>query len=210
MADVLQVSKRETHGTRSMRRLRNSGVIPAILYGHGEANVSLSVARVQIMSSIRHGHKLVELQGAVTERALIRSIQWDTYGADVLHVDFARVSAGEKVRVKVAIELRGEAAGAKDGGIVEHFVHETEIECPVDSIPDRFDLRLNNLQLNRQLTLADLPLPQGARLLSSPDIIVVHCVTPKEQSEEVALPLEGAEPELIRKEKAETEEGGEE
>jgi large subunit ribosomal protein L25 len=210
MADVLEVSKRETQGTRLMRRLRSNGFVPAILYGHGEANVSLSVPQPQLMSTIRHGRKLVDLRGDLSEQALIRSVQWDTYGMHVLHVDFTRVSVGEKVKITVAIELRGEAPGAKEGGVVEHVVHEVEIECPVDAIPDKFELRVSNLHLGQSLTLADLPLPEGARLLDDPESIVVHCVTPKATEEELAAPLEAIEPELIRKEKSEDEEGSEE
>src|SRR5687768_17097556 len=99
MADVLEVSKRDLLGTRLSRRLRRDGFVPAVLYGHGESNVSLSLSRAQLMSTIRHGHKLVELKGDLKEQALIRSVQWDTYGVHVLHVDLTRVSVGEKVKV---------------------------------------------------------------------------------------------------------------
>ncbi len=210
MADVLEVSKRDAQGKRLMRRLRGSGFVPAILYGHGEANVSLSVPRPQLMSTIRRGHKLVDLKGELSEQALIRAVQWDTYGVDVLHVDFTRVSLGEKVKITVAIELRGEAPGAKEGGVVELVIHDVEIECPVDAIPDKFELRVGNLHLGQSLTLADLPLPEGARLLGDPESIVVHCVTPKASEEDLAAPLEAIEPELIRKEKSEDEDGAEE
>lgn len=210
MADVLEVAKRGELGKRAMKKLRVRGAVPAVLYGHGEENISLSVPQQQLMATIRLGHKLVELKGDLSERAFVRSVQWDTYGMNVLHVDFTRVSVGEKVKVVVGVELRGEAPGAKEGGVVEHVVHEVEIECPVDAIPERFELKISGLKLNEAIKAADLALPEGARLISDPDAIIVHCVTPKAEAAEIAPALEGAEPELIRKEKVAEEEGGEE
>lgn len=210
MADILETAQRDQKGKRGVRRLREQGHIPAILYGHGETNVSLAVPAAQVLSTIRHGHKLVELKGVVNERALIRAVQWDPFGMEVLHVDFFRVSAGESVKVTVSIELRGEAPGIREGGVVEHVLHEVDILCPVDAIPDRFELRLNDLHLGGELTFADLPLPEGAKLLSDPTAIIVHCVTPKAEAEEAGAPAESIEPELIGKKEKDEEEGAEE
>src|SRR3990172_346594 len=107
MAETLNVKTRETRGKRDARRLRRAGSVPAILYGHGEANHSLAVGADEMAAIVRHGGRVVELKGAVNEKALIRDLQFDTYGIHVLHVDFARVSEHERVEVKVSIELRG-------------------------------------------------------------------------------------------------------
>ena len=145
MAEVLNVAVREECGTRAVRRIRNAGHIPAVLYGHGQPNVNLSIPAKDVTTAIRHGSKLVDLQGGVNESALIRVVQWDAFGVDVLHLDLTRVSAGETVQVSVAVELRGEAPGARAGGLVEHLIHELEIECPVTAIPDKFELSVNDL-----------------------------------------------------------------
>src|SRR5207248_4574726 len=126
MAESLNVKARKGKGKREARRLRRGGIIPAILYGHGEKNVSLSVPSDELSTAMRHGSRVVELKGAVQEKALIRDMQWDTYGIDVVHVDFARVSEHERVHVKVKLELRGHPIGAKDGGITEQLIHELE------------------------------------------------------------------------------------
>jgi large subunit ribosomal protein L25 len=199
VAEVLKVAIREQLGTSNSRRLRSAGSIPAVLYGHGEASVSLSIPADQVSAAIRHGSHLVDLQGAVTESALIREVQWDPMGAHVLHMDLTRVSAGESVSITLAIDLRGDAPGTKNGGVVEHVLHEVEIECPVTSIPDRLELRINNLELDGAIFAKDLGLPEGAKLLTDPDAMIVHCVTPMVAPEEMGAPAEVGEPEIIGK-----------
>lgn len=204
MAEVLNVEPRETLGKRNARRLREAGKVPVVLYGHGEQNVSLAAAADQVQAVIRHGARVVDLTGAVSEKAFIRELQWDTYGLEVLHVDFTRVSADEKVEVELAIELRGEAPGVKDGGVVAQLVHEISAECLVTSIPDKLHLSINELKLGDELTASDIELPPGVTLLSEPDEVIVHCAEPKAEAEEESV-AEGAEPEVIGR-KAEEEE----
>ena len=85
---------------------------------------------------MRHGSRLVDLTGAVSESAFIRELQWDTYGTHVVHVDFTRISADELVKVHLTIELRGEAPGVKEGGVVDQLIHHVEVECPAGNIPE--------------------------------------------------------------------------
>jgi large subunit ribosomal protein L25 len=205
MAETLQVEKRDARGKRHAKKLRAAGKVPGVLYGHGEAAVSLAIGSDQIRSALRHGSRVVQLAGDVSDSALIRELQFDTYGLEILHVDFARVSADERVHVKVPLELKGQAAGLKEGGVVEHFIHEVEIECPVSSMPEKIIINVANLKLDDSISLGEVPLPEGVTLLSSAEEVAVHCVKPMEQGEETAATGEGAEPELIRKEK-ETEE----
>ena len=198
MADTLNVSVREQLGTNHTRRLRRSGHVPAILYGHGEKNVNLSIAASEVSSAIRHGAKVVDIRGAVSDSALIRDVQWDALGSTVIHVDLPRVSADEKVEVTVQVELRGEAPGAREGGVVEHVTHEVEIECAVNALPDKLVVSINDLHLNQSITAAQLELPGGAVLLSDAEAVIVHVVEPVEQSDEAEVPgAEGAEPEVI-------------
>jgi large subunit ribosomal protein L25 len=208
MAETLNVKTRDARGKREARRLRRTGSIPAVLYGHGEANCSLVVGAVEMSAVVRRGGRVVELKGAVNEKALIRDLQWDTYGIEVMHVDFTRVSEHERIEVKVLVELRGQAAGVKDGGVVEHFVHEVEIECEALAIPDKLELNISELKIGESLTAADLHLPPGVTLVSDPGAVLVHCVEAREE-EEVAGPAGGvAEPEIIGR-KPEEEEAAE-
>lgn len=207
MAEVLNVEVRKDAGSRHAKRLRNSGSIPAVLYGHGEQTVSLAVSREQFSTALRHGSRLVDLKGGVNESALIRDLQWDTFGTGVLHIDFARVSADERIEVTVPVELRGQAPGVRQGGIVQHLVHEIEIECLATAIPEKIQLNVNHLELGGSVTVGQLELPSGVKLMSDPEAIAVQCVEPAVEEEAEAGATEGAEPEIIgRKAEAEEEE----
>ena len=209
MAETLNVTERTPGGKRDARRLRNSGSIPAVLYGHGEANKHLSVVADEMATVVRHGGRVVDLTGAVTETAFIRELQWDVYGVDVLHVDFTRVSEHERIEVTVRLELRGEAAGSKEGGTVEHLVHEVEIDCEAMSIPEHLELNINELGVGQQLTAADIGLPPGVKLLTEPETVMVSCSEAREEEEEEAVAAGTAEPEVIGR-KPEDEEAAEE
>jgi large subunit ribosomal protein L25 len=207
MAEVLNVKVRKEIGKRPVRKLRREGSVPAVLYGHGEATLSLSIPQVEVSSALRHGSRLVELQGELAEKAFIRDLQWDTFGLEVMHMDLARISEHERVKVQVVIELRGEAPGVKEGGVVQHLMHELSIECAVSAIPDKIQVSINSLAKGSEVKVSDLSLPEGVKVLTPPDEFVVQCVEPVEAPEEAAVSLEGAEPEVIgRKAEAEGEE----
>ncbi len=206
MAEVLEVKRRGTRGKRNARRQRAAGSIPAILYGHGEESISLSVQAGQISAALRHGSQVVDLQGDLNEQALIKEVQWDTFAHEVLHIDFSRVSAGERVTVTVPVELRGVAPGANAGGVVEQLIHELEVECPAMSIPEKFEVNINKLQLDESRTLADIKIPEGTTVLLPMDTVVVQCSEPQPEVEEEEAGLESAEPEVIGRAADEDEE----
>lgn len=203
MAEVFNVTKRTEIGRDGLKRLRRSGQIPAVLYGHGEASISLSVPVADVALALKHSGKVVHLKGDVTEEALIREVQWDTYGIDVLHVDLMRVSESETVDVTLAVHLKGEAAGSKAGGVVTHITHEVKINCPVSAIPEFLIINISNLQLGSALHTTDVELPAGATLITDPHVIIASCQAPKAEGDAVAGV--SAEPELIRKPKEEKE-----
>jgi large subunit ribosomal protein L25 len=205
MAEVLNVQLRQTRGTRNARRERRAGRLPAILYGHGQESISLSVSAEEMDAALRHGARLVKLAGAVDEQAFVRELQWDNWGKHVLHVDFTRVSEHEKVRVVVAVELRGEAPGMKQGGVVKQLIHELEIECEATAIPERIYLNINQLGLGESITLAQVELPAGVIPLADPGSVVVECHEPLVVEEEAPAEAAEAEPEVIGRKKEEEE-----
>jgi len=207
MAESLTVEKRPNRGKHHSKRLRQAGAIPAVLYGHGEAPVSLSVPRDAFVTAIRRGTRLVELQGAVRESALIRDLQWDTYGTAVVHIDFARVAADERIKITVPVELRGQAAGVRGGGVLQHLVHEIEIECLATAIPEKLQVNVNHLELLGTILVGQIELPPGVTLLSDAEAIAVQCVEPAVEEEAAAgLAGEAAEPEVIGRKADEEEE----
>lgn len=214
MADVLNVEGRELFGKKNTQRLRRSGKLPAVLYGHGQETVSLVLNEEELERALRHGARLFELKGKVNESALVREMQWDTYADHVLHVDFVRVNRDEKLTVEVDLELRGEAPGTKVGGVVNLLAHTVEIETTPANIPESLTLNINSLELDQNLYAGDIEdLPAGAKILTDPELVLVECVIPQEIPEEELIP-EGAEPEIIGRkdedEEGEGEEGGDE
>jgi len=212
MAENLNVKRREKLGGGNNRRLRRGGQVPAVLYGHGEASVPLTIDSAAIMGVIRHGHKLVKLQGDVSEGAFIKAVQWDTYGKGLVHIDLLRVSETELVRTTVTVELKGTAIGLSEGGIIEFVLHELNIECPAGVVPEKIVVNVNELHLNQAIHAREVALPAGAQLLDEPELVVVHCIAPHVIAEEATSPLAepgAAEPELIRNEKPAEEEAEE-
>jgi large subunit ribosomal protein L25 len=209
MANLLKVEQRKQLGKRHNRRMRDDGKLPAVLYGHGEEVVSLSLSADELEASVRHGAKVVELSGAASGKALLQDVQWDTFFHHVLHVDLLRVRAGEKVTVEVPIELRGESPGANEGGVVEQLIHSVEIEVPLDLVPEKLHVSVKNLQVGGSILIKDiLDLPAGATVSVDADEVVVHCELPVAVDEETAEEAVGAaEPEVISKGKDEEEEG---
>ena len=206
MAEAIEVEIRDWCGKRRNKRSRAAGKIPAVLYGHGKENISLSVPAEKLIAAVRQGTRVVDLTGGVKETALLRELQWDTFGLDLLHVDFTRVSADEKIEVSVLVTLRGESPGSKEGGVIEHLVHEVLIECLAAAIPEKFELNINELNLHETLTAANLKLPEGTTLLIDVETVLAQCVEPAEELEEEVMAVDGAEPEVIgRKEEEEQE-----
>ncbi len=197
MSEVLEVTKRELFGKLNNGRLRRSGRLPAVLYGHGEKSLSLTVSVDGLLATIRHGAKLVELKGDAKGQALLHEIQWDIFQQHVLHIDLLRVDASDRVKIEVDLLLRGEAPGEHEGGVVDHIVHRLEIETDPAHIPDHLHLSINHLHLGGVLKLKDiLDLPVGAKVLGDADMVLVQCIEPSEGGEEAAI-ADGAEPEVI-------------
>ncbi len=210
MALQLAVEPRDTQGKHNNRRLRRSGKIPGILYGHGLENVSLAVPADALTTAIRHGSRLVSLTGAVSESAFIRELQWDTWGTHIVHVDFTRISEHEIVEVRVPVELRGEAPGVREGGVVVQLIHEVEIACPASVIPEKLAVNINHLKLEESILLSSLELPEGAKMLvADMEAVIVQCVVPVELPEEGAAEAAPGEPEIIGAKEKEAEESEE-
>lgn len=201
MIETIEAQKREAAGTRAVMKLRGQGLVPAILYGHGEANVCLAIREEAVASLIRHGSKLVNLTGAVKDTALLRDVQWDSLGSEIIHLDFARVSATELVEVNLPVELHGEAPGLNEGGQLRFTTHQMVIRCPAGSIPEHIVVEVSGLHLGQSIHAGEVKLPEGASTVTPASIVIVQVITPTAVSDETAT-AGATEPELIRKEKA--------
>jgi len=184
MSDSLQVTARTATGTRACRKLRQDGHVPAILYGHGEECVDLSLRREDVEAMVRHGSRTVELHGAVSTPALVRELQWNTYGTEPLHVDFLRIDLAEKIVVTVPVELRGECPGAKAGGAFKHVIHEVQVECTAQTIPEGAVAHVAHLEAGNVLRVKDLEIPAGTAITLADDEVIASCLLPGQKLEE--------------------------
>lgn len=206
-AVTVTAEARQERGKRRARRLRQAGRVPAVVYGHKQDTIPLTVDRDAMWDVVRHGTRVVDLQlNGQSEKCLVKEIQWDTFGKEIIHVDFTRVSADERVRLSVPIQLRGQAPGVSGGGILEQPLHEIEIECLALEIPEAIRVNIHELQVDQAILVKDLKLPAGVTTDMEPEAIVVQIVKPQEEVEEEALAAEGpAEPEVISRKAEETE-----
>jgi large subunit ribosomal protein L25 len=208
----LEIQPRQGSGTLAAARLRKQGLLPAVVYGHKQATLVVSLSHDEFVNALRHGARLVELKtDGSAEAALIQDVQWDHLGKDVLHVDFRRVSKDERVVVSVPLHLRGIAPGVSGGGILDQPLHVLNVECLVTAVPDAVRVNIVELQIGSSIKVKDLHLPEGVKAMNDPEAIVVQVNAPKvEAAAPAAAPAaESAEPEVIGRQ-AKPEEGEEE
>src|SRR5271154_657319 len=124
-------------GSRANKRLRDAGFVPGVIYGHKEAVVPVTLPKRELVGHLNHGAHLfdVTVEGK-SEKVLVKEVQYDHLGMEVLHVDFARVSLDEKVKVSVPVELKGIPKGAAEGGVLHQVISAVDVECLVTEIPD--------------------------------------------------------------------------
>src|SRR5262249_31277395 len=206
---VLVAQARNTSGSREARRLRQRGFIPGVMYGHKEATVSLAVSAEELEKAVRHGARVVDLQSdGNLQKALIRDLQWDHLGKELLHVDFARVAADERVVVTVPVEIRGIAPGLSAGGVLDQPMHSLPGGCLAASVPDPIRVNVNELQRGGVVHVKELVLPPGVKAMADPDAVVVQVIAKQAEPEVAVTPAaEQAEPELIGRKAAAEEEG---
>jgi large subunit ribosomal protein L25 len=211
MAQTAQITAktRSELGSRANKRLRDAGMLPGVIYGHKEAIVPVTLPKKEVVNFLSHGAHLFEVGiDGKKETVLIKEVQYNHLGNDVIHVDFARVSLDEEVEVTVPLELKGEPKGEKDGGVLQQIISELELKCKVTDIPDIIRHDVSEMALNDVLHIKDLKLPANVKAVQDEDLIVA---TVKEiQEDVVAAPAEegAAEPEVIgRKAEEEPAEG---
>ena len=209
----LNASARSDRGTGVARKLRQAGQVPAVIYGHGREPQSLALVTRDIdklLTQVSAASTVIELTvGDMTAKTLIREIQRHPFKRHILHVDFQELVAGEKVTVSVPLRFIGVAEGVRNsGGILEETMHQVHIRVDPSIIPDHVDVDVTPLTIGHSFHIRDIKLPDGVLVLDDAGATVCVCTAPKAVVEttpgtegEAATAV--AEPELIRKTKAE-------
>jgi large subunit ribosomal protein L25 len=216
---TVEATVRHELGKNAARRLRQTGRIPAVLYGGNAPPLPVAVNTKQVAAILRSeaGRNTiftVRITGHEDVPAMVKDWLVDPVKGQLLHVDLQRVAMDVRMRVKVPVHTFGEPVGVKvQGGILETVTREVELECLPGDIPDEIRVDISDLSIGKHLRAGDLPLdPQKIRLVTDPDRVIVHVVALRAEEEavpvEAALATEGApaEPEVIRKGKKEVEE----
>ena len=202
---ILEATPRERLGSRYTRRLRAQGRLPAIVYGHKIEPTPISLDIKKALGHIEAGEKVfrMEIEGSSGEQVvLLKDVQFDYLGTNVIHADFARVNLDERVRTRVHINLVGEAVGLKEvGAILMHPHNEIDIECRVAEIPDAIDVDISALELNKTFVAGDVNLPlEDMKLISDSSMglaqIVLQAAAKSAESDEVEAE-EGEEPGVV-------------
>ncbi len=223
MAEIVVSAKSRTdRGKNAARRLRQSGMVPAVVYGGKGDNLAVSVDPKALQKVLRSeaGRNTIlklDIAGHGASNAILKSWQVDPVKETFLHADFYRIAMDVAIRVTVPIHTVGEARGVKvDGGILELILRAIQVECLPGDIPERIDVDVSDLGINQSLRVSDVNVPSKVRVLEAPDQVVVHVVAVKEEvaptaaaaaptaEGEAAAPA--AEPEVIKKGKKEEEE----
>jgi large subunit ribosomal protein L25 len=199
----LAAENRSEAGKGAARRLRASGRVPAVLYGHGTKPQHLSVNARQFGQALRTDagvNVLISLEvGRNQHLALAKEIQRHPVKGNLIHVDFIQVRRGEKVHVQVPVHLVGEAPGAREGGILDQDLYQLNVEAEVTAVPEAVEADVSGLGVGDVLRVADLKAPDGAVILDDPEASVVSVVAPTVE----------AEPEAEEAEEGEAAEGAE-
>ena len=173
---LLKAEIRERTGSKDAKKLRENGRIPAIVYGHKKEPVAISLDRSTMVEELHHGRRLMDVQiGGKKEKMLVKDLQYDYLGKDIIHVDLMRVDVTEMVKVTVPIELKGVARGTHEGGIVEVCTDHLEIECKATDIPESVVVSVKEIGVGETLHARDIELPDGVKLISPAEMLLVTC-----------------------------------
>ncbi len=202
---TIVAQKRERTGTRYSERLRKTGDLPAILYGHGQTPVSFALNGKDILTHLHRGVHVfnIEIDGAAAEMCLIKDLQFGYLGDDVIHLDFTRIDLTEKVTVNVHITWIGTPVEAeKAGSILQHEMAEMAVACAANEIPGEIRVDLSKME-GTQLLAGDIELPEGVELAVDAGTMVASVgfvAAPEEDDADTAAPETGddaATPEVI-------------
>jgi large subunit ribosomal protein L25 len=208
----LSATSRASTGKGVARKLRAAGQVPAIIYGHARQPqpLALNAHELQLLlEKVPYQSTVIDLAfDGGSARTLIREIQRHPFKKQIVHVDFQELVAGEKVSVKVPLHFVGVPDGVRHGGgILDQIMHDLEISVDPSNIPSHIDLDVTALTIGHSIHAGEVKLPEGVELLSDADATVCVCAAPKVEAEPVAAEAAAtpAEPELIRKAKADEE-----
>jgi large subunit ribosomal protein L25 len=211
---TLEVTKRETTGSRAMRRLRREGRVPGVVYGGGDDPVAFEVDARLLRNTLAHAHAVIELSldGGKKQPVMVKDVQRHPVRGEIVHADLLRVDLNQPIQATVTLELVGaeEAPGVDEGGVLSQETRELTVEALPGDIPDVITLDVSAMQMNETWGLDHVKAPQGVTLVDDPENTVIATITPPTQEPveeeietETELVGEGVAPEADGEDSAE-------
>ena len=205
--EKLDLKERTVKGKSKARSLRRDGMVPGVYYFRGEENVDLQIDKKKLYHAMSSGQHVfeVEMNGA-KQYVTIKGIQYHPVTDEVLHIDLMQVNMTEKMKFTIPISLEGEAEGVKEGGVLSQILTTIDVNCLPTSVPDNILVDISNMELNSNMTVADIVnIPEGVEILSDPESTIATLAPPKEEEEPVVEDLEEGEELLEGEEPADGE-----
>lgn len=208
---TLAIEERSDLKKGPSRRLRNSGKIPAIIYGHS-GNTPITVDAHEFSRKFRQisENTIINVTiGKKTYDVLVKDFQENIITGKIIHIDFYEIERGKILRTNIPVKLNGAPVGVREGGILEHLMHSIEVECLPKDIPETVEIDVSDLDIGSSIHLSDVPQPENVKFLGFPEQVVALVASPKAlviEEEEEGEEEEGLEGE----EGEEGEEGAEE
>jgi len=188
---VLQAKNRQKGGSAESRRIRRNGRIPAVIYGRAGNAVSIDMDSSDFIKGTKGISEStivkVDVEGKSYD-AFVKDTQRNIIDGKILHIDFYEVESGVALRAKVTIILQGNPIGVREGGMLETPLHEIEIECLPKDLPERIEIDISGLKANHSFYVRDVPLAQGVRLLTNPDLVIALVKFAKAEAKAEAAP----------------------
>lgn len=198
---VVKAASRTERKKGPIGRLRRSGRIPAVVYGQ-DNNLAISVDAHDFTNVFKHitESTIITLQteqGALD--VLVKEYDEDLLTGQLRHVDFYEVASGKLLRTNIQVHVTGNSKGVREGGILDISLHELEVECFPKDIPQEFLVDISGLDVGDGIHVSDIAVPEGVRILNSPEQVVVSVVharvevaaTEEEEAEDEQAVAEG-------------------
>ncbi len=192
---TLDVTARTAEGSRSARRLRRTGAVPAVVYGGGADPETVQIDALTLNRTLAHAGAIIDiaLNGSRTP-VLLKDVQRHPVTGVPTHVDFLRVRMDRTIQTTVVVELEGydDSPGATDGGVIEQVIREVTVEALPGDLPESILHDISDLEMNETRTLERLVLPQGVTLIDDPEHVLVSCSPPRLVVEDTDIETETA------------------
>lgn len=210
METTLKATLREGTGKGAARKLRATGRVPGILYGHGMEPVSVHVDGLDLLHLFHRagGGVLIDLDvDGASHLVIPREVQRDHIRGRYVHIDFLAVRRDEKIRLSVEVREVGEAAGVKNGGVIEHHTRDVEIECFPTDVPEYLEIDVTGLEIGDMARAADIKVAEGVTILAGRDTPLISLIMPAVLQTEADLSVPGEEGVEAEEAEGEPEEG---